>query len=147
MQLLTFRLNDITFGIPVQDVETIHVKKNLVAVPGGSPEFQGIMDLQGDIIAVYSLAKKFGLEEHAMENLVIIHTKGMKLGIEVEQVNSILEVEQKDIVSMPEIMQDGQTCLHDVVSDKKDLIVLLDVEKIVSVKEHEELQEVVRQNK
>lgn len=59
MQLLTFLLNGVKFGIPVNDVESIETRMNVVNIPNSLPQVHGIMNLHGEVIAVYSLAEQF----------------------------------------------------------------------------------------
>ena len=60
MQLLTFLLNGVKFGIPVNDVESIETRMNVVNIPNSLPQVHGIMNLHGEVIAVYSLAELSG---------------------------------------------------------------------------------------
>ena len=43
MQLLTFLLNGVKFGIPVNDVESIETRMNVVNIPNSLPQVHGIM--------------------------------------------------------------------------------------------------------
>ena len=52
MQLLTFLLNGVKFGIPVNDVESIETRMNVVNIPNSLPQVHGIMNLHGEVIAV-----------------------------------------------------------------------------------------------
>ena len=63
MQLLTFLLNGVKFGIPVNDVESIETRMNVVNIPNSLPQVHGIMNLHGEVIAVYSLAEQFHYPE------------------------------------------------------------------------------------
>ena len=45
MQLLTFLLNGVKFGIPVNDVESIETRMNVVNIPNSLPQVHGIMNL------------------------------------------------------------------------------------------------------
>ena len=45
MQLLTFTLNDIRFGVPVEDVESIENRMDVVGVPNAPAHFEGIIDV------------------------------------------------------------------------------------------------------
>ena len=47
MQLLTFLLNGVKFGIPVNDVESIETRMNVVNIPNSLPQVHGIMNLHG----------------------------------------------------------------------------------------------------
>lgn len=146
MQLLTFRLNGISFGIPIEDVEAILTNEAVTAVPGQLPNIRGIMNLQGEVIAVYNLARRFGYEELKVENLLVVNVSGRKIAIEVEQVNTILDVERKNVIPMPEIIMQSQKCFHDVASNNSELIVLLDVKQLVPADEWESLRKIADEN-
>lgn len=45
MQLLTFTLNDIRFGVPVEDVQSIENRMDVVGVPNAPAHFEGIIDV------------------------------------------------------------------------------------------------------
>lgn len=146
MQLVTFALNGIDFGIPIKDVESIETRKNIFKVPDSPPHIRGILKLHGEIIPVYNLASRFAYGDIAVGNIVVVNVSGMKIGLEVEQVKSILEVENRNVIPMPQIMNATQHCFNDVVSNQKELIVLLDAEKLVTQAERESLSKLVEQS-
>lgn len=146
MQLLTFSLNGITFGIPVSHVESIETRMAVVGVPNSPPNIRGIMNLHGDIVPVYSLASRFEYPEQAIENVVVTGINGMKMGLEVVSVKEIVEVDDMHIIPMPEIMNATQHCFNDVASLNKELIVLLDVGHLVSTDEQQGIQRMVESN-
>lgn len=45
MQLLTFTLNDIRFGVSVEDVQSIENRMDVVGVPNAPAHFEGIIDV------------------------------------------------------------------------------------------------------
>lgn len=146
MQLLTFTLNNIDFGIPVAVVEGIETQRNITPVPSAPPHVHGIMNLHGEIIAVYSLASRFGYGDIPVGNIVVAGIGEMKVGLEVEQVKSILEVEDRNVIPMPEILNATQNCFNDVASNQKELIVLFDVSKLLSQEEYKGISKMVDDN-
>lgn len=147
MQLLTFTLNGIDFGIPVKDVEAIETQKNIIPVPTSPQNVRGIMNLHGEIIAVYSLASRFAYSDLPVGNIVVANVEGMKIGLEVEQVKSIIEVEDKSVIPMPTIMNATQNCFNDVASCQKELIVLLDTSNLLSQEERAGINKLLEDNK
>ena len=59
MQLLTFMLNNVRFGIPVDDVESIETRMSVVGVPNAPAHIEGIVNLHGDIVPICNLADYF----------------------------------------------------------------------------------------
>ena len=143
MQLLTFTLNGIDFGMPVEYVKSIETQRNVVAVPASPVHVEGIMNLHGEIIAVYSLASRFGYGDRPVSNVIVVDIDGMRLGLEVETVRTILEVADQRVMPMPQIMNATQHCFNDVVTNQKELIVLLDVEHLVPPEERKGIHKLV----
>lgn len=143
MQLLTFTLNGIEFGIAVNDVVSIETRMNIVSVPESPANIRGIINLHGEIVPIYSLANRFGYGNQEIENVVVAGVGGMKVGLEVGRVKEILEVQDSNIINMPEIMNAAQNCFHNIASNQKELIVLLDVAKLVTTEEQKGIRKMI----
>lgn len=146
MQLLTFSLNGVDYGIPLKDVESIESALHAVNVPTAPAHIKGIIRLHGYIIPVFSLASRFGFAALPVENIVVVNVNGMKLALEVEKVKEIVDVENSHVLPMPALMSGAQNCFNDVASCKKELIVLLDVESLVSIEEQQQIRRLIEDN-
>lgn len=145
MQLLTFLLNGVKFGIPVKDVESIETRMDVVDIPNSLPQVHGIMNLHGEVIAVYSLAEEFGYPEQEINNIIVTSMNGMKVGLEVGSVEEIIEVPEEDLTAMPVMVQAAETYFDEVASYNKQLIVLLDVSGVMPQTEQEAIKELVEE--
>ena len=85
MQLLTFTLTGMDYGISLENVESIESKMNVVVVPTSPANIRGIIRLHGEILPVFSLASRFGLGNIAVDNLVVVNVGGMKLAEMIEE--------------------------------------------------------------
>ena len=139
MQLLTFLLNGVKFGIPVNDVESIETRMNVVNIPNSLPQVHGIMNLHGEVIAVYSLA------EQEINNIIVASMNGTKIGLEVGNVDEIIDVPDEKVISMPVIMKAVENCFDEVASYAKELIVLIEVSKLMPEAEQQAIQKLVEQ--
>jgi len=137
MQLLTFLLNGVKFGIPVNDVESIETRMNVVNIPNSLPQVHGIMNLHGEVIAVYSLAEQFHYPEQEINNIIVASMNGTKIGLEVGNVD--------EVISMPVIMKAVENCFDEVASYAKELIVLIEVSKLMPEAEQQAIQKLVEQ--
>lgn len=142
MQLLTFLLNGVRFGIPVKDIESIETSMEVVHVPNSLPQIQGILNLHGEIIAVYSLAEQFHYPEQKINNIIVVNINDMKLGLEVANVESIIDIADDQVVPLPAIMSSISN-YFDVTSYNKEIIVLIEVAELVPRTEQEAIQEFV----
>lgn len=146
MQLLSFTMNNVDYGIALKDVESIESRMNVVNVPTAPAHIKGIARLHGVIIPVFSLASRFGIPNREIQNMIVVNVNGMKVGLEVEKVKEIVDVEDSNVVAMPIIMNGVKNCFNDVASCQKELIVMLDVGSLVSVEEQEEIRKLIDDN-
>lgn len=147
MQLLTFVLNHVKFGVPIEVVESIEPKTRVVEVPASPACVRGIMNLHGAIIPVYSLAERFGYRVDPIQNIVVVNMSGMKIGLEVVRVQEMLEVEKTSVAPMPVIMNASQNCFQDVVAHKDELIVMLNVAELIPPEERRKIQKMIEDQK
>lgn len=145
MQLLTFLLNGVKFGIPVKDVESIETRMDVVDIPNSLPQVHGIMNLHGEVIAVYSLAEQFNYPEQEINNIIVASMNGFKVGLEVGSVDEIIDVPDEEVVDMPVMINATETCFDEVASYNKELIVLLEVSGLMPKEEQEAIQKFAAQ--
>lgn len=143
MQLLSFTVNGMNYGIPLQDVESIESRMNIVNVPTSPAHIKGIIRLHGEIVPVFSLASRFGLGEIKVQNLIVASANGMKIALEVEGVKEIVDVDNSRVLPMPALMNAGTNCFNDVASCQKELIVLLDVKSLVSMEDAQAIRKMI----
>lgn len=143
MQLLTFSLNGVDYGIPLTVVESIEGRISCVNVPTAPAHIKGIIRLHGSIVPVFSLSSRFGMAERTVENMVVVNVDGMKLALEVEKVKEIVDVDNSSVLPMPTIMNGMRNCFNDVASCQKELIVLLDVKSLASLEEQQQIRKLI----
>lgn len=143
MQLLSFSLNEVDYGIPLTDVESIEGRINCVNIPTAPKYIKGIIKLHGNIVPVLSLAARFGLQERPVENMIVANVDGMKLALEVEKVKEIVDVENSHVLPMPMLMNSVQNCFNDVASCQQELIVMLDVKSLITLEDQQQLRKLI----
>lgn len=146
MQILTFMLNDVKFGIPVSDIESVETSMEVVKVPNALPQISGILNLHGDIIAIYSLAEQFHYPEQRINNIIVVRIGPVKYGLEVGNVETIIDIADSQVIPMPVLLERDVNCF-DVTTYEKKMIVLLEVEKLISEEEQEKIKELVKSQK
>ncbi len=142
MQILTFLLNGIKFGIPVGDIQSVEANMEVVNIPNSLPQISGIINLHGEIVAVYSLAEQFHYPKQEIGNIIVVQAGNIKCGLEVEKVDSIIDVADGQVVSLSDIMKNDNSCFNVTEYDEK-LIVLLETAALIPEKEQERIKELV----
>ena len=126
-------------------VESIETRMNVVNIPNSLPQVHGIMNLHGEVIAVYSLAEQFHYPEQEINNIIVASMNGTKIGLEVGNVDEIIDVPDEKVISMPVIMKAVENCFDEVASYAKELIVLIEVSKLMPEAEQQAIQKLVEQ--
>lgn len=145
MQLLTFMLGEVKYGIPVSNVQSIEPRSQAVEIPNTMPYIKGILNLHGNVIPIYSLSSKFNYPEQNIQNIVVTDVDDMQIGFEVCKVEEILDVEENHIIPMPEVISSSQKYISDVADYNKNLIVLLDVSRLISEEERQNIQQMLEE--
>ena len=145
VQLINFRLRDEEFGVDISSVREITRVTDMSHMPEAPFFIHGVTNLRGQIIPVIDLAKQFNLapqkELPQSARVVVAELKGHMVGILVDEVPEILKIPESDIEPAPELiqMEVRKDYITGVGKLEDRLIILLDIEKIVTLHEMEEL--------
>jgi len=141
-----FRLGNQNFGVDINLVQSIEREINIVRVPNSMNYISGIVNLRGEVIPAFSLRKKFGTDDAVgsigEDSTVIVNIPGgVKLALEVDEVLEIGDIDVDSIVPMPVLAKTQETEYLDRVANVNgELVILLDVEKLLSNAETESVR-------
>lgn len=146
---VVFRLGDQEFGVDINLVQSIEKQVNVVPVPNSMKYISGIVNLRGEVIPVMSLKEKFNMEDKSKgDNTVIVNLPDMKIALEVDEVIEIGELQPDKISLMPKLAKTENTEYLDRVASIDDkLVILLDINKILSEEEAQGIKEFTEQMK
>lgn len=141
---VVFKIEGQLFGVDINVVQSIEKQISIVPVPNSTAYIKGIVNLRGEVIPVYSLKRKFNMKDESYaDSSIIINTGAVKLALEVDEVMEIGDVNNEDIVNMPSIINNDDTRFMDRVAHVgNDLIILLDVEKLLTAQETENIKKI-----
>ena len=149
VQLVTFMLGAEEFGVPISQIQEIDRLGKITKVPKAAEFIEGITNLRGEVIPVLDTRKRFELEPKASDDrtrIIIVDIGGVKTGLVVDSVREVLNLSRKDIAPPPEAIGSGidQQFISGIgkVDQGKRMIVLLDMEKILSRQEQAHLSEI-----
>ena len=149
VQLVTFMLGAEEYGVPISQIQEIDRLAKITKVPKAAAFIEGITNLRGEVIPVLDTRKRFDLEVKASDDrtrIIIVDLGGIKTGLVVDSVREVLNLAKKDIAPPPEAIGSGidQHFISGIgkVDAGKRMIVLLDVEKILSRQEQAHLSTV-----
>lgn len=144
---VVFRLGNEMYGVDINLVQCIEKDMSVVPVPNSRSYIKGIVNMRSEVIPVYSLARKFGrAEEATAESTIIINLPGLKLALEVDEVLEIDDIDESKIVDMPSMLVKSDTLYLDRVANVNGkLIMLLDVEHLLTDDEAENVKQITEQ--
>ena len=149
VQLVTFMLGAEEFGVPISQIQEIDRLGKITKVPNAAQFIEGITNLRGEVIPVLDTRKRFELDAKPSDDrtrILIVDLGGVKTGLVVDSVREVLNLAKRDIAPPPEAIGSGidQQFISGIgkVDAGKRMIVLLDVERILSRQEQVHLSEV-----
>jgi purine-binding chemotaxis protein CheW len=149
VQLVTFMLSGEEYGVPISQIQEIDRLSKVTKVPKAALFIEGVTNLRGEVIPVLDTRKRFDLEAKVADDrtrIMIVELGGVKTGLIVDSVREVLSLPKKDIAPPPDAIHSGidQRFISGIgkVDSGKRMVVLLDVEKILSRTEQVELADV-----
>jgi chemotaxis signal transduction protein len=147
-QLVTFMLGGEEYGVPISQIQEIDRLTKITKVPKAARFVEGVTNLRGEVIPVLDTRKRFDLEAKEPDDrtrIMIVELGGVKTGLIVDSVREVLSLSKTDIAPPPDAINSGidQQFISGIgkVDSGKRMVVLLDVQKILSKNERAELVE------
>jgi len=131
--LVCFRLDKNHYAIPLDYVDRVLRMVAIAKVPDAPEWMMGVIDLQGQVIPVLDLRKRFNLPEqtiHPDNRMIVLHQKERLYAITADEVTQVEEISQMTSNDANDMMDENIPVLN-VLRHNAHLIMVLDPEKIV----------------
>ena len=149
MQQVIFKLDKEEYGLDIMKVITIEKYQEVVKTPNTPEYITGIINLRGSVLPVYSLRKKFSLNEKEADDntkIIVTVTNNMKIGFIVDSVEEILNIEADNIEDAPKIVTGiNRKYVKSIAKMEDRMVILLDIDLIISEEEQQELNKVSKE--
>lgn len=145
LQLVVFRLGSEEYGVPITQVKEINRLTTTTKVPKSPAFVEGIINLRGQIIPIIDMKKRFDLplSEYTGEaRVIVIQVEQQTFGVEVDAVSEVLRINTDNIEGAPSIVSGiDARYITGVAKVGERLLILLDLDKLLSDEEKLELTE------
>ncbi|MDR3560836.1 MAG: chemotaxis protein CheW [Negativicutes bacterium] len=144
-QLVLFRLGNEEYAIPITQVKEIIQFKEATKLPSTPVYMEGIISLRGKIIPVVDLAMRLELAavKNADKRALIIETADREIGIVVDEVTEVIRLQDSAIELAPAGTGNEQNSyIRGIGKEGNRLLILLDVDKLFSDEEMQEMKKV-----
>ncbi len=145
-QLVSFVIENEEFGVDILKVQEIIRTVEITRVPKSPTFVEGVINLRGKIVPVIDLRKKFGIDRRELDNetrIIVVELTDKVVGFLVDKVKEVIRVEKSIIEPPPELTTSISTNYITGVAKLQDrLLILLDLDRVLSSDEQERLAEV-----
>ncbi len=137
---VTFSLGKEIYAISIDRVPSIVKFQKITELPNTPKYVIGVINLRGKIIPVFDLRLRFGLEKAVYDKftvIIITEIQNKTMGIIVDKVNDVVMLKSNQILTADNF---DTTVTSEYIKsigklDGDNLIIILDIEKILTTKE------------
>ena len=145
IQLACFRIGEEFYALDILRIREVIRPQKLTPVPR-APEFvEGVINLRGAVIPVVDLRKRFeaGRTNSSKTRVIICVLTGKLLGLIVDEVAEVRRYSRQEIQPAPQFLKGrGAEFFLGVCRRGDDLVMIVDLERILSSSEKIDLQQV-----
>jgi purine-binding chemotaxis protein CheW len=104
LQLATFYLDNIRFGIDLLEIQEINRQRDLTPVPHTAQHVRGVINLRGEVVSVLDLRAMLGLGEFEITSgtrNIILHSGGEPVGVLVDCLSDVVSLTSGELQALP----------------------------------------------
>lgn len=149
-QYVIFELDEREFGIDIMNVKEIITYEEITPIPDGPSFSEGVINHRGTVIPIINLRKRFSLEDSEVTKetrIIVVGLDGKEIGFLVDEASQTIRLKDDQIDSPP--LSVGEIDKRYMVGlgkiDEKRLLIIIDLEKVLSEEEVREIEEEVKE--
>ena len=146
VQLVGFSVGNEDFGVDILKVHEINRIMNITDIPNAPVFVEGVINLRGQVIPIINLRTRLKMpkiEYDAKTRIIVVEIAGKTVGFIVDNVTEVLRIPTSIMEKPPELVTDIDTDYINSVCKLEDrLLILLDLDKVLSTDEKAKLQKV-----
>jgi purine-binding chemotaxis protein CheW len=134
-EFCTFRLDSLTFGIEVREVQEVIRPQPLTEVPRAHPVVEGLINLRGQIVTALDLRRRLQLPprpdgEPAMN--VVVRTGEGELSLLVDEIGDVEDVDDDAFETPPDTLDaEARELIRGAYKLEDGLLLVLDIDRVV----------------
>ncbi len=136
MQISTFYLGDVLYGIDINRVQEINKLADITSVPLSPAYVKGVLNLRGRIVTVidlaYKLSKRHAKDSEDSKN-IIVESKGEYIGLLVDKIWDVVHADEDKMNPPPANIGGIQgKYFKGVIQRERELVGILDIERVLA---------------
>lgn len=145
-KVIVFQLQDEEYAVPVEQVGYIERMQPITRVPQTSEFVKGVINLRGVVTPIIDLRSRFGMEEvdfNENTRIIIVYLDEVEVGLIVDEAKDVIDIRVDAIEQAPEVVgADNVDYIEGVIKLDDRLLMLLDLQKVLTGQERAELKNV-----
>ena len=133
-QWVVFTLNSARYALPLIAVERIVQAAQITPLPGAPHTVLGVLNVQGSVLPVFSLRRRFGLPERAVDvddQFLIARTAHRRVALVIDAAQEVIEHPPAAIVDTQRLAN-GLEQIQGVIPLEGNMLLIQDLEKLLS---------------
>jgi len=132
MQVVIFRLNNEQFAVETAKVQSINNSMEITKVPKAPAYIKGLINLRGNVISLLdiNLLMDIPKAEISENSILILEMEDELVGITVDQVDEVLDVEENAIEKIND--EGKKVYIEGIINFKDSIVTLIDIDKLLS---------------
>lgn len=139
IKILIFSLNGEYYATDIMEVERILGYEETTILPDSPSFVEGVINYEGNILPVISLAKRFNLstqKDKAHSKIIVVKQENNKIGMIVDVVSEVKDVSTESIENPPQIAATiSQRYIKGLIKLDKKIIIFLNLGSILTDEE------------
>jgi len=147
-QLIGFSIDEQRYALPLQIVERVVRAVEVTLLPKAPDIVLGVVNMQGRIIPVVNIRRRFGLREREIDlndQLVIAYSSKRNIAFLADSVSGVIEILEEEVVAAEKILP-GLEYIKGIVKQEDGLVHILDIDSILSFGEIKWLDDVMEEH-
>lgn len=140
IKVLIFSINGEYYATDIMEVERILGYEEPTKLPDSPSFVEGVINYEDNILPIISLSKRFNIGEDKITNdtkIVIAKQESRKLGIIVDVVSEVKDINTKNIENPPEVVSGiSKRYLKGLIKIDKKIIIFLNLGTILTEDEN-----------
>jgi len=136
IQFVTFRIDELLFGIDVLKVREINRVLDITEVQHSPSHIRGLVNLRGQVVTIFDMGIRLGLPQREISeeshNIVL---KREPVGLLVDAIGDVVQTDQDNIEHSPANVSGIESdFMAGVVRQNNELILILSTDKLLNDK-------------
>jgi purine-binding chemotaxis protein CheW len=139
VKVLIFSINGEHYATDIMEVERILGYEETTKLPDSPRFIEGVINYEGNILPIMSLAKRFNLpynEKREDSKIIVAKQDSTKIGIIVDVVSEVRDIKTENIENPPEIVAGiARRYIRGLIKIDKKIIIFLNLAAILTEEE------------